>query len=67
MAVGDVLELAVMLSIKLKDEELFERNFLQLKTYYVDLRYMSVKHRFAPSFSARAPVILRFVFRLQSY
>eukprot|EP00803_Ostreobium_quekettii_P008144 evm.model.scf_818.9 EVM.evm.TU.scf_818.9 scf_818:56296-59538(-) len=34
----DVLEHAVLLSIKLEDEEAFERNFLQLQTYYTDQR-----------------------------
>lgn len=32
----DVLEHAVLLSIRLKDEDNFERNFLQLETYYFD-------------------------------
>ncbi|KAK9829073.1 hypothetical protein WJX72_003760 [[Myrmecia] bisecta] len=34
----DVLEHAVSLSVKLQDEAAFERNFLQLKTYYTDTR-----------------------------
>eukprot|EP00210_Caulerpa_lentillifera_P008283 g7904.t1 len=32
----EVLEYAVLLSVKLEDEESFERNFLQLETYYFD-------------------------------
>ncbi|GMH42165.1 hypothetical protein BSKO_10084 [Bryopsis sp. KO-2023] len=32
----EVLELAVLLSIKLEDENAFERNFLQLHSYYLD-------------------------------
>lgn len=35
---GDVLEQAVSLSVKLQDEAAFERNYLQLKTYYTDTR-----------------------------
>lgn len=34
----DILEHAVVLSVKLEDEQAFERNFLQLKTYYTDTR-----------------------------
>ncbi|CAL8468664.1 g8204 [Coccomyxa elongata] len=34
----DVLEQAVSLSVKLQDEAAFERNYLQLKTYYTDTR-----------------------------
>lgn len=34
----DILEHAVVLSVKLEDEAAFERNFLQLKTYYTDTR-----------------------------
>ena len=33
---GDVLEQAVFLSVKLQDDEAFERNYDQLKTYYTD-------------------------------
>eukprot|EP00897_Mesotaenium_endlicherianum_P008130 jgi/Mesen1/7345/ME000377S06568 len=36
----DILEHAVVLSVKLKDEVAFERNFLQLKTYYTDTRHL---------------------------
>lgn len=32
----DVLEHAVLLSIRLKDEDSFERHFHQLETYYFD-------------------------------
>lgn len=35
---GDVLEQAVFLSVRLQDEAAFERNYLQLKTYYTDTR-----------------------------
>lgn len=35
---GDTLEHAVLLSVQLKDEKLFERNFLQLRPYYTDTR-----------------------------
>ena len=35
---GEVLEQAVLLSVRLQDEAAFERNFLQLKTYYTDSR-----------------------------
>lgn len=35
---GEVLEQAVFLSIKLKDEAAFERNFFQLQAYYTDTR-----------------------------
>eukprot|EP00873_Tetraselmis_striata_P002417 jgi/Tetstr1/422681/TSEL_013479.t1 len=38
MLARDVLEHAVFLSVKLKDETLFERNYAQLKTYYTDTR-----------------------------
>ncbi|CAI5465251.1 unnamed protein product [Closterium sp. Yama58-4] len=34
----DVMEHAVLLSVKQKDEALFERNYLQLRTYYTDTR-----------------------------
>lgn len=34
----DVLEHAVLLSVKGKDEQKFERNYLQLRTYYTDTR-----------------------------
>lgn len=33
-----MLEQAVSLSVKLQDEAAFERNYLQLKTYYTDTR-----------------------------
>lgn len=35
---GEVLEYAVLLSIKLEDEGAFERNYLQLHSYYLDQR-----------------------------
>ena len=35
---GDILEHAVLLSVKLKDDAAFERNYLQLRTYYTDTR-----------------------------
>ena len=35
---GEVLEQAVLLSVRLQDESAFERNFTQLKTYYTDSR-----------------------------
>ncbi len=35
---GEVLEQAVLLSVRLKDEAAVERNFTQLKTYYTDTR-----------------------------
>jgi len=34
----DALEHAILLSIKLGDEDAFERNFLQLQTYYMDTK-----------------------------
>ena len=36
---GEALELAVMLSLKMQDDAAFERNFLQLRTYYTDTRW----------------------------
>ena len=33
-----MLEQAVLLSVRLKDEAAVERNFTQLKTYYTDTR-----------------------------
>jgi len=47
----DVLEHAVFLSVKLEDEVMFERNYLQLGTYYNDMR-----ERMPPS--ENEPVIL---------
>jgi hypothetical protein len=38
--VGEILELAVLLSVKSKDEKAFERYFSQLKSYYFDLQYV---------------------------
>ena len=38
-AAGDILEQAVFLSVRLQDEAAFERNYLQLKTYYTDTRW----------------------------
>lgn len=35
---GQVLELAVLLSVKQSDEAAFERNFAQLRVYYADAR-----------------------------
>jgi 26S proteasome regulatory subunit N12 len=35
---GEVLEYAVLLTVKKEDEAGFERQFLQLKPYYVDTR-----------------------------
>lgn len=35
---GDILEQAVFLSVRLQDEAAFERNYLQLKTYYTDTK-----------------------------
>lgn len=37
--VGDILEHAVVLSVKMEDQDAFERHFLQLKSYYTDTRY----------------------------
>jgi 26S proteasome regulatory subunit N12 len=37
-SVGDILEQAVFLSVRLQDEAAFERNYLQLKTYYTDTK-----------------------------
>lgn len=37
-AAGDILEQAVFLSVRLQDEAAFERNYLQLKTYYTDTK-----------------------------
>ena len=36
---GEALELAVILSLKMQDDAAFERNFLQLRTYYTDTRW----------------------------
>jgi hypothetical protein len=38
LGAGQVLELAVLLSIRLQDEVAFERNFNQLRVYYADAR-----------------------------
>jgi 26S proteasome regulatory subunit N12 len=38
MGPGDTLESAVLLSVKQEDEAAFERNFLQLRTYYTDAK-----------------------------
>ena len=35
---GDVFEQAVFLSVKMEDQEAFERDFYQLKPYYTDAR-----------------------------
>ena len=35
---GDILEQGVLLSVRLQDDAAFERNFLQLRTYYTDTR-----------------------------
>ncbi len=37
--VGDIFEHAVVLSVKMEDQDAFERHFLQLKSYYTDTRY----------------------------
>ncbi len=37
-AAGDTLELAVFLSVKMKDEAAFERNYQQLQMYTSDTR-----------------------------
>ena len=39
---GEVLEHAVFLSIKLQDDAAFERNYMQLQTYYTDTRYKAI-------------------------
>jgi 26S proteasome regulatory subunit N12 len=36
--VGDIFEHAVVLSVKMEDQDAFERHFLQLKSYYTDTR-----------------------------
>lgn len=36
---GDILEQAIFLSVLLQNEKEFERNFMQLQTYYTDTRY----------------------------
>ena len=38
---GDTLELAVFMSVKLKDEAAFERNYQQLQMYTSDTRHVS--------------------------
>jgi 26S proteasome regulatory subunit N12 len=35
---GDVFEHAVLWSVKIGDQEAFERDFFQLKPYYTDAR-----------------------------
>jgi 26S proteasome regulatory subunit N12 len=35
---GDIFEHAVVLSVKMEDQDAFERHFLQLKSYYTDTR-----------------------------
>ena len=40
MTPGEVLEYAVLLSVKLQDQALFERQFNQLNTFYTDTRYV---------------------------
>lgn len=37
--IGDIFEHAVVLSVKMEDQDAFERHFLQLKSYYTDTRY----------------------------
>lgn len=37
---GDILEHAIFLSVMLQNEKEFERNFMQLQTYYTDTRYV---------------------------
>ena len=41
VSVGEVLEFAVLLSVKNTDQAGFERNYNQLKAYYADSRYRS--------------------------
>lgn len=36
--IGDIYEHAVVLSVKTEDQDAFERDFFQLKPYYVDAR-----------------------------
>lgn len=38
LVLGDTLELAVFLSVKLQDEAAFERNYQQLQMYVLDPR-----------------------------
>lgn len=35
---GDIYEHAVVLSVKIEDQDAFERDFFQLKSYYTDAR-----------------------------
>ncbi len=37
---GEALEYAVLLSLKARDEAALERSFIQLKTYYVDTKWV---------------------------
>ena len=43
---GDVLEFAVLSSVKQKDDAGFERNYSQLRTYYTDTRCRELLHAF---------------------
>jgi hypothetical protein len=38
---GDIYEHAVVLSVKLEDQDAFERDFCQLKPYYMDTWFVS--------------------------
>lgn len=37
-SLGDIYEYAVVLSVKMEDQEAFERDFCQLKPYYTDAK-----------------------------
>lgn len=37
-SLGDIYEHAVVLSVKMEDQEAFERDFCQLKPYYTDAK-----------------------------
>ena len=37
---GAIYEFAVIFSIKVKDQDAFERNFFQLKVFYMDTRFV---------------------------
>lgn len=40
MVSGDIYEQAVLLSVKVEDQDAFERDFFQLKPYYTDAGYV---------------------------
>lgn len=60
---GDIYEYAVVLSVKTEDQDAFERDFFQLKPYYVDARCLRVLcyHHYLISLSFDAMLLLKCV------